>query len=386
MFILYAGKNQLTVRKREPVTSGSVNIYTVRFEFSPDWEGLERAAVFKSGSESRSVPLDSGGECVIPWEVLTSHGQPLTAGIFGTQNDAVLPTVWASLGTILEGVPTNGEGARPPTPDLWRQELAGKGDGLEYDGINLALMSGDKALSTVQIAGGGGYIPVPGPQGPEGPPGPKGDAGPEGPKGEPGPQGPKGDPGEQGPEGVQGIQGAAGEQGPKGDPGEQGPPGAQGDPGPGVPPGGGAGQLLSKKTAGDYDTHWVDPPAGSGGVPSGCIVIWSGTTDNTPTGWALCDGQDGRPDLRDRFVLGSGTAHGVGEIGGEEEVTLTVKQIPPHSHRYSVGTTSSVKQGTDSSIRYRTQYDSYTETSDTGGGEPHPNMPPYYALAYIIKL
>ena len=171
------------------------------------------------------------------------------------------PPSGPALGQSWRGVPTNGEGARPPTPDLWRQELAGKGDGLEYDGINLALMSGDKALSTVQIAGGGGYIPVPGPQGPEGPPGPKGDAGPAGPKGEPGPQGPKGDPGEQGPEGpqgVHGIQGAAGEQGPKGDPGEQGPPGAQGDPGPGVPPGGGAGQMLAKASEADYDTHWVD--------------------------------------------------------------------------------------------------------------------------------
>lgn len=156
MFILYANKNQLTVRKREPVTSGSVNVYTARFEFSLDWQGLTRKAVFRGSGQTLTVPLDEGGECVIPWEVLTSHGQPLMAGTFGTQDETALPTVWANLGTILEGVPGDGPGAKPPTPDLWQQELAGKGDTLAYDGLNLSLMSGTKTLSSVEIAGSGG--------------------------------------------------------------------------------------------------------------------------------------------------------------------------------------------------------------------------------------
>ena len=280
MFVLYANKNQLTVRRKELITSGSVNAYTARFEFSPDWEGLTREAVFKAGKEMRCVLLDDGGECAIPWEVLASHGQPLMAGVFGTADETALPTTWANLGIILEGVPGDADGSKPPTPDLWEQELSRVGSALEYDGLNLSLMAGDKPLSTVQIAGGGG--PVPGPQGPEGPPGPKGDTGPEGPKGEPGPQGPKGDPGEQGPEGVRGIQGAAGEQGPKGDPGEpgakgdpgekgpqgekgspgeQGPPGERGEPGHGVPLGGSVNQILAKASAADYDTKWIDQPA-----------------------------------------------------------------------------------------------------------------------------
>ncbi len=141
--------------KREPVTSGSVNVCRARFEFSPDWEGLRRKAVFKAGSERRTVLLDDSGECVIPWEVLTSHGQPLMAGAFGTAGETALPTVWASLGTILEGVPGDGAGAQPPTLDLWEQELARKGDALAYDGLNLSLMAGDKPLSTVEVAGGG---------------------------------------------------------------------------------------------------------------------------------------------------------------------------------------------------------------------------------------
>lgn len=137
------------------MTSGSVNVCRARFEFSPDWEGLRRKAVFKAGKESRTVLLDDSGECVIPWEVLTSHGQPLMAGAFGTVDETALPTVWASLGKILEGVPGDGAGAQPPTPDLWEQELARKGDALAYDGLNLSLMAGDKPLSTVEVAGGG---------------------------------------------------------------------------------------------------------------------------------------------------------------------------------------------------------------------------------------
>lgn len=155
MFQLYADKNKLTVRQREPVTSGSVNVYTVRFEFSPDWHGLTRKAVFKAGKESRTVLLDESGQCVIPWEILTSHGQPLMAGVFGTADETALPTTWASLGTILEGVPGDSPGAKPPTPDVWEQELDRKGDTLAYDGLNLSLKSGEKTLSSVEIAGGG---------------------------------------------------------------------------------------------------------------------------------------------------------------------------------------------------------------------------------------
>lgn len=158
MFILYANKNQLTVRKRESVTSGSVNTYTARFEFSADWKGLTRKAVFRGSGRTLAMLLDDAGECFIPWEVLVSPGQPLMAGVFGTQNETDLPTVWANLGTILEGVPGDSPGSKPPTPDVWEQQLAGKGDTLAYDGLSLSLKSGDRTLSSVEIAGGGGGI------------------------------------------------------------------------------------------------------------------------------------------------------------------------------------------------------------------------------------
>lgn len=165
MFVLNADKAQLTVQQLEPVTSGSVNVYQASFTFSEDWNGLDRTAVFRAGTKSRSVFLAEDGQAVIPWEVLEQPNVHLFAGVYGTQGGhTVLPTVWADLGTILAGVKPR-EQAQPPTPDLWKQELAQKGGSLTYDGLNLSLMSGESELSTVQIAGGGGGKGKPGKDG-----------------------------------------------------------------------------------------------------------------------------------------------------------------------------------------------------------------------------
>lgn len=156
MIKLYARKNELAVKKMEFLTSGSVNVNQVEFTFSADWEGLKRTAVFRAGEEIREVLLDKTGWCELPWEVLEKPGREVFAGVYGSAGggEVVLPTVWASLGTVLGGA-SPGEAARPPTPDLWEQELAKKGDRLDYDGLNLSLMSGERTLSSVQVTGGG---------------------------------------------------------------------------------------------------------------------------------------------------------------------------------------------------------------------------------------
>lgn len=155
VFILYANKNQLSVRAREPVTSGSVNACEVRFEFTKDWDGLERTAVFRCGAESRSVLLGAGDTCTVPWEVLAAPGRQLAAGVYGTRGgELVLPTVWAWLGMVLEGA-APGESARPPVPELWEQALAQKGGGLALDGLELKLMSGERTLSQVKLPASG---------------------------------------------------------------------------------------------------------------------------------------------------------------------------------------------------------------------------------------
>lgn len=157
MFDLYAEKNRLCVRQREPVTSGSVNVYRARFEFSEDWAGLAKTAVFRAGDKSVSVLLDDTGQVAVPWEVLATPGKRLEAGIYGVQGvEVVLPTVWADLGYILTGVAPVEE-ARPPTPDRWEQELARKGDRLDYtEAGELGLYSGEKLLNSVPVSGGGG--------------------------------------------------------------------------------------------------------------------------------------------------------------------------------------------------------------------------------------
>lgn len=157
MFKLYANKNQLTVRQREPVTNGSVNVYEAAVEFSEDWDGLEKTAVFRAGKKSVSVLLDDSNKTVIPWEVLTTPGERLEAGVYGRKGGTVtLPTIWADLGYILTGA-APGDEARPPTPDLWEQELARKGDRLDYTETGeLGLYSGEKLLGSVPAPGGGG--------------------------------------------------------------------------------------------------------------------------------------------------------------------------------------------------------------------------------------
>lgn len=156
MFKLQAKKTELFLLEREPVTSGSVNVYEAAFEFSEDWAGLDKTAVFRAGEASASVLLEESGECKIPWEVLQKPGVRLEAGVYGTRGGTtVLPTVWADLGYIHTGA-APGDEARTPTPDLWQQELAKKADGLALDGLDLKLLSGEKELSKVELPPPGG--------------------------------------------------------------------------------------------------------------------------------------------------------------------------------------------------------------------------------------
>lgn len=329
MFILYADKTKLTVRKREPVTSGSVNVYPVRFGFSEDWDGLARTAIFRAGTESRAVLLEDDNKTIVPWEVLQKPGLELFCGVYGTADGhAVLPTIWASLGVILEGA-FPGQEARPPTPDLWEQALAKKGDNLSLEGKSLALRSGEAVLSTVELPAGGG----------------------EGGTGEPGKDGATfipsvsedgilswaNDGGLPNPEPVdiKGPPGADGIPGQDGAPGKDGPKGDKGDPGPGLPPGGARGQIPAKVSDTDYDIGWIDPPeielpprgpAGPDGNPIGSIISYMGLTD--PKDYLICDGAIysilDYPDLSSFFKAQFGASN---YFGGDGTTTFAVPDL-----------------------------------------------------------
>jgi microcystin-dependent protein len=76
-------------------------------------------------------------------------------------------------------------------------------------------------------------------------------------------------------------------------------------------------------------------------LPIGSVIMWFGTVGAIPAGWQVCDGTNGTPDLRDRFVVGAGSAYALGNTGGADTVTLTTAQIPSHTHSISgSGTTA----------------------------------------------
>lgn len=161
MFLIDVQKNCLSVKRGEVITSGSVRAYSVQFNFSPEWAGMTRVAVFKSVGSPVCILLDEANLCDIPWEVLKDFGAPLLAGVYGKQGEeVVLPTRWASLGRVQEGV-ILGENSRPPVPDLWEQLLDRRGNRLAYtpDG-RLGLYSGDRLLDSVVISSGSGGAPL----------------------------------------------------------------------------------------------------------------------------------------------------------------------------------------------------------------------------------
>ena len=75
------------------------------------------------------------------------------------------------------------------------------------------------------------------------------------------------------------------------------------------------------------------------GMPSGGIILWSGSIVSIPSGWYLCNGANSTPDLRNRFIVGAGDSYAVNDTGGAASVTLSSAQIPVHTHSGNTGYT-----------------------------------------------
>lgn len=180
-------------------------------------------------------------------------------------------------------------------------------------------------------------------------------------------------------------------------------------------------------------------------LPRGIITMWSGATNAVPSGWALCDGNNGTPNLKDRFIVGAGQSYGVGNTGGNWTQTpsvwtnaagtgiqvagtaITEAQMPWHTHSGSVGSDASIQVQdaiqsssagewladdsfgsigwSPSPIRKPLkEFSASLSINGTGGSQPHYHgvtdnghahtaaasaidvRPPYYALAFIMKL
>lgn len=131
-------------------------------------------------------------------------------------------------------------------------------------------------------------------------------------------------------------------------------------------------------------------------MPSGGIIMWSGSIASIPTGWLLCDGSSGTPDLRTRFVIGAGSTYGVGGTGGSADsiVVSHTHAITDAGHEHTIPITGpDVFAG--GPYNYNANYglgttDTSTETTGitintTGVSGTNANLPPYYALAFIMK-
>lgn len=164
-------------------------------------------------------------------------------------------------------------------------------------------------------------------------------------------------------------------------------------------------------------------------VPVGAIMMWAGAINEIPTGWKLCDGSNGTPDLRSKFVVGYNASetdyNAVGKTGGAKQVALTKNQMPKHNHTaanagahnhtyndsYYIETASTLSGkskvpgtstenfgasyvgsgSTDTNnnailYRQRTTGNAANHThsiSEEGNNEAHENRPPYYSIAFI---
>jgi microcystin-dependent protein len=158
----------------------------------------------------------------------------------------------------------------------------------------------------------------------------------------------------------------------------------------------------------------LSPPSGTGAVTvsavagasafaTGMILLFTGAT--APAGWAFCTGASGTPDLRDKFVLSSGVVYTAGTSGGASSVTLAVGNLPAHQHGLTNGTASvatscltvagggggtgivnnQISRPSDEAVNSASSTIS-GQTDSVGLATPFGILPPYYALAYIMKL
>ena len=182
-----------------------------------------------------------------------------------------------------------------------------------------------------------------------------------------------------------------------------------------------------------YKVSKLSSESDSSSVPKGTILPWYGSSDSVPKGYALCDGQNGTPDLRGRFLVGvDGSTYKLGSKGGEEKHQLVGAELPSQSvdfagwylsgirHRNCICTNSnkgyykyftvtggntaagtafqegvsitkrfsfSVNEGQGNWNTYDSLYfEPFSSGFKLGSDKPHENRPPYFAVQYIMKI
>jgi len=133
-------------------------------------------------------------------------------------------------------------------------------------------------------------------------------------------------------------------------------------------------------------------------IPTGMISLWYGSIGSVPLGWYLCDGTNGTPDLRDKFIVGAGSTYSVAATGGSTDAivvshthTATVTD-PGHLHSINAVASNGQYPAVGGSGAVSTVSSTGTATtgitvanSTAGVSGTNANLPPYYALAYVMK-
>lgn len=173
-------------------------------------------------------------------------------------------------------------------------------------------------------------------------------------------------------------------------------------------------------------------------LPVGMLAIYNGPATSIPTGWQLCDGTNGTPNLKDQIIIGAGITAAVGTTGGQTSLTLNINAMPahnhtftdtghvhpvsetghahgisesPHSHQWDVELTSGSvvellygrsttidayysSSTSGANISFQASYANISINTATtgitmnnnGSATPIGTMPPYYAQAFIMKV
>jgi hypothetical protein len=160
-----------------------------------------------------------------------------------------------------------------------------------------------------------------------------------------------------------------------------------------------------------YGIIGVIPSVAPSSVPAGCIILWSGSIGSIPAGFVLCNGLNSTPDLRDRFIVGAGSSYAVDATGGSANAIVvshnhtatSTSAVTDPGHFHTIGTADgnfTGVTGTPAKVQDNpTATSTYNSGSQTTGvtvattttvatagtSGTNANLPPYYALCYIMK-
>lgn len=109
--------------------------------------------------------------------------------------------------------------------------------------------------------------------------------------------------------------------------------------------------------------------------PSGIILLWYGSLESIPAGWLWCDGNFGTPNLKSKFIVGHGAAYPIGQIGG---ATVHSHTFTANNHKHTIASGAAIAAGAN--FKDETELTAANGTTDDGS-----SLPPYHALAWIMK-